>query len=57
MATGADIVREAETWIGTPFRHAASVKGQGVDCGLFVLRTMQALGLAPEGDPPAYPPS
>lgn len=57
MVTGADIVREAETWIGTPFRHAAGVKGQGADCGLFVLRVMQTLGLVPAGDPPAYPPS
>ena len=26
------IVEEARTWIGTPFHHAASVKGIGVDC-------------------------
>lgn len=26
------VIREAETWIGTPFHHAAAVKGAGVDC-------------------------
>jgi cell wall-associated NlpC family hydrolase len=28
----AAVVREAESWIGTPFHHAARVKGAGIDC-------------------------
>jgi NlpC/P60 family putative phage cell wall peptidase len=30
--TRADIVAEARAWIGTPYRHQASVKGIGCDC-------------------------
>jgi cell wall-associated NlpC family hydrolase len=26
------IVAEARTWIGTPYRHQASLKGVGCDC-------------------------
>ena len=32
MITGTDIVREARSWIGTPFRWQASVRGVGCDC-------------------------
>ena len=28
----AAVVKEAESWIGTPFHHAARVKGAGIDC-------------------------
>jgi NlpC/P60 family putative phage cell wall peptidase len=32
-----DVVKEARSWIGTPFRHQGRVKGIGVDClGLVV---------------------
>ena len=30
--TRADIVGEARAWIGTPYRHQASLKGLGCDC-------------------------
>ncbi len=30
--TRADIVAEARAWIGTPYRHQASLKGVGCDC-------------------------
>jgi NlpC/P60 family putative phage cell wall peptidase len=30
--TRADLVVEARSWIGTPFRHQASLKAVGVDC-------------------------
>ena len=56
MATPAALLAEALTWRGTPFRHAADVKGVGVDCGMFLLRSFQALGLLPDYDPRPYPP-
>lgn len=28
----ADIIRTAKSWIGTPYKHQASVKGAGTDC-------------------------
>lgn len=37
MPTRDDFVAEARSWIGTPFRHQAQLKGQGCDCkGLIV---------------------
>lgn len=32
MTTGADVVTEARTWIGTRWRHQGRVKGVAVDC-------------------------
>ncbi|KFH18440.1 peptidase [Brucella abortus] len=50
------IVALARSWLGTPYRHQASVKGAGADC-LGVLRGVYAelYGRAPE-TPPAYRP-
>lgn len=37
MLSKSDIVQEAKTWIGTPFKHQGRVKGLGVDCvGLII---------------------
>jgi len=50
------IVAEARTWIGTPYRHQASLKGVGCDClGLVrgVWRTL--VGDEPERAPPYAP--
>jgi len=46
------IVREARTWVGTPYRHQASVKGQGCDC-LGLLRGVWrgVIGEEPEAVP------
>ena len=54
--TRADIVAEARKWIGTPYRHQASVKGVGADC-LGLLRGVwrEVLGDEPEAMP-AYTP-
>lgn len=46
MITPDDIVAEARTWIGTPWRHQARVKGVGVDCIGFVGGVGVALGLS-----------
>ena len=32
------VVTEAKTWIGTPFHHAARIKGAGVDCLMLLSR-------------------
>lgn len=50
----AQIVSAARRWIGTPYRHQASVRGAGTDC-LGLLRGVwrEVLGAEPEV-PPAY---
>ena len=47
------IVAEARSWIGTPYRHQASLKGVGCDC-LGLLRGVwrAAMGAEPELPPP-----
>jgi NlpC/P60 family putative phage cell wall peptidase len=53
MLTRQDIVAETRSWIGTPYRHQASLKGVGCDClGLVrgVWRTV--IGEEPERAPP-----
>ncbi|MFD0934795.1 peptidase P60, partial [Methylobacterium trifolii] len=30
--TGADVVAQARLWLGTPYRHQASLAGVGCDC-------------------------
>lgn len=51
-----DVVRVAREWIGTPYRHQASLKGEGADC-LGLLRGVykELYGHEPE-KPPAYQP-
>lgn len=49
------IVAEAWSWIGTPYHHAADVKGAGVDCAMILVRVFVDLGLAPPFDPRPYP--
>ena len=47
------IVAEARSWIGTPYRHQASVKGVGCDCLGLVRGVWRALlGPEPETAPP-----
>lgn len=49
----ADIVREARSWIGTPYRHQASLKGVGCDCLGLVRGVWRAFyGAEPEQVPP-----
>jgi len=50
------IVAEARSWIGTPYRHQASVKGVGADCLGLVRGVWRALyGAEPEPAPPYSP--
>jgi NlpC/P60 family putative phage cell wall peptidase len=51
-----DIVAETRTWIGTPYRHQASLKGVGCDCLGLVRGVWRAVvGQEPERAP-AYTP-
>ncbi|WAC59415.1 NlpC/P60 family protein [Brevundimonas sp. SL130] len=48
------IVASARSWLGTPYRHQASVKGVGADClGLVRGVWREVVGAEPEA-PPAY---
>lgn len=46
----ADIVAEARSWIGTPYRHQASLKGAGADC-LGLIRGVYRVFCGPEKEP------
>jgi NlpC/P60 family putative phage cell wall peptidase len=52
----ADIVAEARAWIGTPYRHQASLKGVGCDCLGLVRGVWRVVyGAEPERAPPYAP--
>ncbi len=44
----------ARSWIGTPYHHAADVKGVGVDCAMLLVRVYCDLGLVEPFDPRPY---
>ena len=50
----AAVVAEARSWIGTPYHHAADVKGAGVDCAMILVRVFCDLGLVAPFDPRPY---
>lgn len=51
-----EIVKEAESWLGTPYHHQAMVKGAGVDCAMILVAVYGKLGLCPSDfDPRPYP--
>ena len=50
----ATIARAARGWIDTPYRHAADIKGAGVDCGMLLVRVFVDLGLVAPFDPRPY---
>jgi cell wall-associated NlpC family hydrolase len=43
--TREDVIREAQGWLGTPYHHAARVKGAGVDCLMLVLEVYGRSGV------------
>jgi len=56
ICDGEEIVRAARGWLGTPYRHQASVKGQGADClGLVRGVWREVMGNEPEAVPPYRP--
>lgn len=50
------VLKEAASWLGTPFRDCARVKGPrgGVDCGQFLCCVFSAAGVAEIAEPPRY---
>ena len=56
ISRGEFIVGQARSWIGTPYRHQASLKGVGCDC-LGMLRGVwrEVMGAEPELPPPYSP--
>ena len=50
------VVAEAASWIGTPFHHAARVKGQGVDCLMLLAEVYERAGVVSRIEPPFYVP-
>ncbi len=50
------VVAEARRWIGTPFHHAARVKGEGVDCLMLLAEIYERAGVTDHVDPPFYVP-
>jgi NlpC/P60 family putative phage cell wall peptidase len=52
----AAIVAEAVSWVGTPYRHQASLKGVGCDCLGLVRGVWRAVYGAEPEDAPAYTP-
>lgn len=53
-ATRAAALAEAQRWIGTPYRHQASVQGAGADCLGLVRGVWRALYGAEPAPVPAY---
>ena len=54
QAGRAAVVSAARSWIGTPYHHAADVKGAGVDCAMLLVRVYCDLGLVEPFDPRPY---
>lgn len=43
--TAAQLIEDARTWLGTPYRHQASIKGLGCDCVGFLAEVAVETGL------------
>jgi NlpC/P60 family putative phage cell wall peptidase len=48
MITREQVVAEARSWLGTPYRHQGRTKGLSVDCAGLVIGVCRALGLEAE---------
>lgn len=51
----AAIVREARTWLRTPWHHMARVKGAGVDCGMLLAEVFERAGVCARVHVDPYP--
>jgi NlpC/P60 family putative phage cell wall peptidase len=56
MAQRRLVVEEARSWLGTPYRVAANVKGAGIDCAMILIEVYAAAGVIEWRDPRPYPP-
>ena len=50
------VVKEALSWVGTPYHDGARVKGAGVDCGQILIMTYANVGLIKDFDTGYYAP-
>lgn len=50
------VIREAHSWLRTPYHHRGRLKHVGVDCGMFPILVYSAAGLMPDFVPGDYPP-
>ena len=50
----ARVVGAARAWLGTPYHHAADLRGVGVDCAMILVRVFCDLGLVEPFDPRPY---
>jgi cell wall-associated NlpC family hydrolase len=50
----ATVVREARSWIRTPYHNQGDLKGIGVDCGMLLVRIFVDTGLCEPFDPRPY---
>jgi cell wall-associated NlpC family hydrolase len=48
------VVAAARSWLGTPYHHAADVRGHGVDCAMLLVRVFCDLRLVELFDPRPY---
>jgi NlpC/P60 family putative phage cell wall peptidase len=53
-AQRAAVIGAARSWIGTPYHHAAGVKGAGCDCAMLLVRVYCDLELVEPFDPRPY---
>lgn len=51
----AAVLTEAESWLLTPWRHEARVKGAGADCGQFIIASFIGGGLVDHFETGTYP--
>lgn len=49
------VVDEAKSWLGTPYHHAAGIKGVGVDCAYLLIEVFAKCGLVERFTPARYP--
>lgn len=50
MTLREQVVAEAVSWLGTPYKHKAAVKGSGVDCAQILAEVYAAVGIVPRFD-------
>jgi cell wall-associated NlpC family hydrolase len=50
-----EVVTETKTWLKTPYRHYANIKGAGVDCAMLLIEVYSKCGLIEKFDPRPYP--
>jgi len=48
------VIASARQWLGTPYHHAADIKGAGVDCGMLIVRAFVDMGICEPFDPRPY---